>query len=105
MNFGSDNVQFITVKNSTLTQNFRNFNHFTLASFDNTVHIHECCCLLLEHSYFYDLIKKNLSGNQAPMNLLCPYKQVNFNKNCLLVYSLEPTCTLYQAWLFYTKFL
>ena len=92
------NVQFITVKNSTLTQNFRNFNHFTLASFDNTVHIHECCGLLLEHSYFYDLIKKNLSGNQAPMNLLCPYKQVNFNKNCLLVYSLEPTCTLYQAW-------
>ena len=40
--------------------------------------------------------KKNLSGNQDPMDLLCPYKQVNFNKNCLL--ALEPTCTLYQAW-------
>ena len=52
------NVQFITVKNSTLTQNFRIFNHFTLASFDNTVHIHVCCGLLLGHSYFYDLIKK-----------------------------------------------
>ena len=62
------NVQFITVKNSTLTQNFRIFNRSTLASFNNTVHIHEGCGMLLWHSYIFLIyFFKSQSGNRAPM--------------------------------------
>ena len=39
--------------NSTLTQNFRIFNLSTLASFNDTVHIHEGCDMLLWHSYVF----------------------------------------------------
>ena len=57
-----------SVINSTLTLNFRILNRSTLASFNDTVHIHEGCGMLLWHSYIFLIyFKKSQSGNRAPM--------------------------------------
>ena len=44
------------------------YNRTTLASFNDSVHIHEGCDMLLWHSYIFLIyFKKSQSGNRAPM--------------------------------------
>ena len=50
-----------------MTQNFRIFNRSTIASFYNTVIIHEGCGMLLLHSYIFLIYFKNHNPETEPL--------------------------------------